>query len=184
VSHEEPTEILYGLVAEFDDSDTLLKAAATVRDAGYTVTDAHVPFPIHGLSEALGIKRTILPWIVLICGLLGCLGGFMLQHWISVDSYPLNVGGRPLNSWPSFIPVTFECTILLAGLSTLFGMLGLNGLPRPHHPVFNTPNFERATANGYFLCIEAVDPKFNATETRALMDSLDAVAVSEVFDDA
>lgn len=176
--------ILYGLVAEFDDSDTLIAAAERVRDAGYTHTDAHVPFPIHGLTQALGQRRTVLPWIVLTCGILGCIGGFTLQYWISVDAYPLNVGGRPFNSWPSFIPVTFECTILLAGLSTLFGMLGLNGLPRPHHPVFNTPNFERATSNGYFLCVEATDPKFNAGETRGLMDGLGAKLVSEVFDDS
>ena len=176
---EEPT--LYGLVAEFDDAHVLVAAAERVRDAGYTHTDAHVPFPIHGLAEALGMRRTILPWIVLTCGLLGCIGGFTLQYWVSVDAYPVNVGGRPLNSWPSFIPVTFECTILLAGLSTLFGMLALNGLPRLHHPVFNTPHFERATGNGYFLCIESSDPKFDLDKTRDLMNDLGAKVVSEVM---
>ena len=184
MSHHDKEPKLYGLVAEFDDSHVLIAAAERVRDAGYTHTDAHAPFPVHGLAEALGMKRTVLPWIVLTCGILGCCGGFLLQYWVSVEAYPLNVGGRPFNSWPSFIPVTFECTILLAGLSTLIGMLALNGLPRPYHPVFNTPNFERASSNGYFLCIEATDPNFDLGETRGLMDDLGAVAVSEVYDDA
>lgn len=174
---------LYGLAVEFDNSSSLVRAAERIRDAGYTRTDAYAPFPVHGLTEALGIRRTILPWIVLGGGLTGCIGGFMLQYWISVSAYPLNVGGRPLNSWPSFIPVTFECTILLAGLSAMIGMIALNGLPRPHHPVFNTPNFERATGNGFFLVVEADDPNFEMEPTRALLDELGGAAVSEVYDD-
>ncbi len=174
---------LYGLVVEFGDSNALVKAAERVRDSGYTHTDAHAPFPVHGLTEALGIRRTILPWIVLGGGLTGCIGGFMLQYWVSVSAYPLNVGGRPLNSWPSFIPVAFECTILLAGLSAMIGMIALNGLPRPHHPVFNAPNFERASGNGFFLVVEADDPQFDLQSTRALLDDLGGAAVSEVYDD-
>ena len=183
MSTEQTEPKLYGLVAEFDDSDVLLAAAKKTADAGYTQTDAHVPYPIHGLSEALGMKRTILPWIVFTCGLLGCIGGFYLQYWISAVDYPVNVGGRPYVSWPSFIPVTFECTILLAGLSSLIGMLSLNGLPRPHHPIFNAPNFEKASENTFFLCIEAEDSQFDLERTKAFMNELGAQAVSEVYDD-
>jgi hypothetical protein len=171
---------LYGLVAQFENADQLVEAASKVRDAGYTATDAHVPFPVHGLSDALGVKRTVLPWIVLGGGITGCIGGFLLQYWVSVHAYALNVGGRPLNSWPSFIPVTFECTILFAGISTLIGMLALNGLPRPYHPVFNTPDFERATGNGFFLVVEASDPQFELQETRGFLDGLGPMKVSEV----
>lgn len=173
-------EKLYAVVAEFDDAEKLVEAAEHTRDQGYTKIDAHVPFPVHGLTEALGVKRTILPWIVFTGGLLGCLGGFYLQYWISMDAYPLNVGGRPMNSWPSFIPVTFECTILGAALSTIIGMLSLNGLPRPHHSIFNTPGFERASNNGLFLCIESEDPKFDLSETKQFLERLGASAVSEV----
>ncbi|NKB25745.1 MAG: DUF3341 domain-containing protein [Kiritimatiellae bacterium] len=171
---------IYGLVAEFNDSDLLIKAAEQTQEAGYTKTDAYTPFPVHGLTEALGIKRTILPWIVLTGGILGCLGGFYLQYWVSVEAYPLNVGGRPFNSWPSFIPVTFECTILGAALSAIIGMLSLNGLPQPYHSIFNTPNFERASNDGFFLCIEEQDPKFDKKQTRRLLEDLGAVSVSEV----
>ena len=172
---------LYALVAEFDDSNAVLQAAEKTCAAGYTRTDAHSPYPVHGLSEALGMPRTVLPWITLAGGLLGCLGGFMLQYWVSAVEYPHNVGGRPYFSWPSFIPIIFECTILGAGLSTFFGMLGLNGLPRPYHDVFNTPNFERASEDRFFLCIEAADPKFDLASTRAFLEGLGALAVSEVY---
>ena len=182
MSMENTEPKLYGLVAEFEDSDVLLVAAQKTADEGYTHTDAHVPFPIHGLSEALGMKRTILPWIVFTCGLLGCIGGFYLQYWVSAVEYPLNVGGRPYLSWPSFIPVTFECTILLAGLSCLIGMLALNGLPRPYHPIFNAPNIEKASENTFFLCIEADDPKFELEAARSFMNGLGADAVSEVYE--
>lgn len=174
---------LYALVAEFNETDELLNAAEKVRDEGYKDTDAHVPFPVHGLDEALGIKRSILPWFVLLGGILGGSGGYLLQYWVSVEAYPLNIGGRPLHSWPSFVPIIFECTILGAGLTTFFAMLGLNGLPRPHHPVFNTPNFEGASEDRYFLAIEATDPKFDLVQTKQLLESLGPVAVSEVTDE-
>lgn len=171
---------IFGLVAEFDDSDTLLAAAHRTRETGYTCTDAYAPVPVHGLAEALGAQRTILPWIVFAGGLLGCIGGFMLQYWVSVIEYPVNVGGRPFNSWPSFVPVTFECTILGAALFTILGMLILNGLPQPHHPVFNTPGFERASNDRYFLSIEATDPRFSETDTRTFLEGLGALQVSLV----
>lgn len=171
---------LYALVAEFADSDTLLAAAHRTREAGYTQTDAFAPVPVHGLAEALGARRTILPWIVFLGGLLGCIGGFYLQYWVSVMEYPVNIGGRPLNSWPSFIPVTFECTILGAGLFTIIGMLALNGLPRPYHPVFNTPGFERASDDRFFLCIESDDPQFDLDRTRAFLEDTGPDRVSAV----
>ena len=175
---KEPT--LYGIIAEFDDSDVLMAAAKKTTAEGYTKTDAYVPYPVHGLDDALGVKRTILPWIVLAAALGGGLGGFYLQYWISVEAYPLNVGGRPMFSWPSFMPITFECTILAAGVTTLVAMLALNGLPLPYHPIFNAPNFERASRDGFFLCIEADDEKFDAEATRTFMETLGAKAVSEV----
>lgn len=171
---------LYGLIAEFDNTDDLVAAAVKVRDAGYVKTDAYAPFPVHGLSEALGVQRTILPWIVLAGGLLGGFGGFMLQYWVSVIEYPMNIGGRPYFSWPSFVPIIFECTILGAGVTTLLGMLGLNGLPQPYHPVFNAQNFERASEDGYFLCVEAADEKFDLQATRSLLEESGPKQVTEV----
>jgi hypothetical protein len=132
------------------------------------------------LAEAIGFKRTLVPLLVLLGGAVGGIGGYSLQYWISVIDYPLNVGGRPLHSWPAFIPVTFELTILVAALAAVLGMLALNGLPRPHHPVFNVSAFELATRNRFFLCIEATDPKFDARETRHFLQSLKAQAVYEV----
>lgn len=175
----EPTKI-FGLIAEFDQSSDLLAAAAKARDAGFVNMDAYVPFPVHGLDEALGIKRSRLPWIVLAGAIAGGLGGFFLQYWVSVIEYPLNIGGRPFFSWPSFIVITFECTILGAGLTIITAMLGLNGLPRPHHPIFNAPNFERASQDGFFLCIESEDPRFDLAETRSFLASCSPKAVSEV----
>ena len=131
----------YGLIAEFDDPTSLVAAAANARDAGYRCMDAYSPFPIEELHHALGSHQTKLPLIVLIGGLVGCLGGYALQYWASAITYPLNVGGKPLHSWPAFIPVTFECTILVAALSAVLGMLALNGLPQPYHPVFNVSRF-------------------------------------------
>ncbi len=142
--------------------------------------DAYSPFPVEGLSEALGFHRTRVPLIVLIGGLIGCVGGFYLQYWGAVIDYPINVGGRPLNSWPSFIPITFELTILIAALFAFFGVLALNGLPMPYHPVFNVERFELASRNRFFLCIEAVDSKFDPTGTRAFLESTGARGVYEV----
>ena len=172
--------VLYGLMAEFESPTDVVAAARRAYEEGYRKMDAYSPFPIEELSEAIGFHRNRLPMIVLIGGIIGCIGGFALCYWASVYAYPLNVGGRPLNSWPSFIPVTFETTILVAALAAVLGMLALNGLPQPYHPVFNAPRFELASRNTFFLCIEADDPKFNLEETRAFLDSLSPVEVTDV----
>ncbi len=171
---------IYGLIAEFDRPEDLRAAARRAYEEGYRKLDAFSPLPIEGLADAMGLHRTQVPLIVLAGGLLGFLGGFYLQYWIHVIDYPMNVGGRPYNSWPSFIPVTFEMTVLFAALAALLGMLALNGLPMPHHPVFNVPRFALATRDRFFLCIEARDPKFDPEATRRFLESLHAREVSEV----
>ena len=170
----------YGLVAEFDTAQTLVKAAEKARDAGYRSMDGYSPFPIEGLMEALGHRAKALPLLVLFGGLLGGLGGYLLQWYTATQSYPLNVGGRPLHSWPMFIPVTFECTILGAALTAVFGMLGLNGLPEPYHPLFHVERFALASRDRFFLAIRANDPKFSLQETRKFLESLGAREVTEV----
>jgi hypothetical protein len=172
--------MLYGLMAEFESPTDIVAAARRAYEEGYRRMDAFSPFPIEELSEAIGFHRNRLPLIVLIGGVLGCVGGFALCYWASVHAYPLNVGGRPLNSWPAFIPVTFETTILVAALSAVFGMLALNGLPQPYHPVFNTPRFELASRNTFFLLIEARDPRFDLEATRAFLDGLGSREVIDV----
>jgi ActD protein len=172
--------LIYGLMAEFISPEDLLAAARRTHQEGYRRMDAYSPLPIEGLSEAIGFHRTRVPLIVLLGGIAGCLGGFLLQYWIAVIYYPINVGGRPLNSWPSFIPVTFEMTILLAATSAVLGMLLLNGLPMPYHPVFNVPRFELATKNRFFLCIEARDPKFERERTRQFLEGLGSQGVYDV----
>jgi hypothetical protein len=171
---------LYGLMTMFDNPDDLVSAAQKTYDTGYRKMDAYSPFPIHGLAEAVGYRKRILPWIVLAGGIFGCVAGFTLQYWVSVSAMPLNIGGRPLNSWPAFIPVTFECTILGAALSAILGMLALNGLPRPHHPVFNQPRFAMATRNRFFLCIETADPLFDRETTGKYLEELSPYGVLEV----
>jgi len=171
---------LYGVMAEFESPDDVLAAARNAYDAGYRKMDAYSPFPVEGLSEAVGFHHTRLPWIVLCGGITGALTGFFLQYYVAVIDYPLNIGGRPLNSWPAFIPVTFELTILFSALSAVIGMIALNGLPRPYHPVFNVPGFSRASRNRFFLCIEAADPGFDYEKTRSFLKSLKAVEVSDV----
>jgi hypothetical protein len=171
---------LYGLMAEFDGPGDLLDAAQRAYEEGYRRMDAYSPFPVHGLAEAIGFHRTRLPLLVLVGGIIGGIGGYCLQYWVSAVDYPLNIGGRPLNSWPAFIPVTFELIILVAALSAVLGMLALNGLPMPYHPVFNVPAFELATRNRFFLCIEAVDAKFDVEETRRFLKSLKPSGVHEV----
>jgi ActD protein len=171
---------IYGLMAEFDNPTSLLAATKRAYSEGYRQMDAYTPFPVEGLSRALGFRRSSVPLIVLIGGLLGCLGGYFLQYYIAAIYWPLNVGGRPFNSWPMFIPVTFELTVLCAALFAFFGMLALNGLPKPHHPVFNTPRFELASRDRFFLCIEATDPKFDHSSTRSFLESLEAKEVSDV----
>ena len=170
----------YGLIAEFDDPGALVAATAKARDAGYRRIDAYSPFPIEELHEAMGAHHSRLPLIVLIGGLIGCISGFALQYWVSVIAYPVNVGGRPFNSWPAFIPVTFECTILGASLDAVLGMLALNGLPMPYHAVFNVTRFALASRNRFFLCIEARDRQFDLDATRTFLESLGPREVSVV----
>src|SRR5215471_13735450 len=164
---------LYGVMAEFESPTAVVEAARRAYSAGYRRMDAFSPYPIEELTEALGIKHTKLPLIVLIGGISGCLGGYGLCYWVSAMVYPLNIGGRPLHSWPVFIPVTFECTILLAALSAVFGMLALNGLPQPYHPVFNVERFALASRNTFFLCIEARHPNFDRVRTREFLSELE-----------
>ncbi len=173
---------IYGLMAEFDDPTSLVAATERAHREGYRCMDAYSPFPIEALHEALGAHHTRLPLIVLIGGLCGCIGGYALQYWSSVMAYPLNIGGKPLHSWPAFIPVTFECTILVAALAAVLGMLALNGLPQPYHPVFNVPRFALASRNRFFLCIESVDPKFDVERTREFLTTLNPREVSTVAD--
>ena len=171
---------MYGLIAEFDNPEALVGAAHRAFAEGFRKMDAYSPFPVEGLAEALGFHRTRVPLIVLTGGILGCLGGFFLQYWLAVMDYPINVGGRPLNSWPSFIPVTFELTILIAALSAFFGVLALNGLPMPYHPVFNVERFELASRNRFFLLIEAADPRFDSAGTRRFLENIGSHGVYEV----
>ena len=173
----------YGVMGEFATPEELIHAVEKTREAGYRRLDAYAPFPVEGLSEALGLKRNLVPLITLLGGLGGGLTGFFFQFWANVSSYPLNLGGRPLNSWPAFIPVTFELTILGAALSAVFGMLALNRLPQPHHPVFNVHRFTHASSDRFFVCIEARDPKFHLVDTARFLQSLHAHHVSEVSDD-
>ncbi len=171
---------LYGLMAEFDNAEALLAAAEKTRDAGYKQFEAYTPIPIHGLDEAVGYRGTRLPWVIFGAGLLGAGGMFALQTWINLAAYPMNIGGRPLFSWPAFIPATFEGMVLLSAFAAVFGLIAACGLPRPYHPVFNAPNFERASVDRFFLCIEAADPKFELKRTRQFLESLEPLAVSTV----
>jgi hypothetical protein len=174
--------VVYGLMAEFDDPSSLVAATHRAHDEGYRCMDAYSPFPIEELHDALGSKHTKLPLIVLIGGVCGCIGGYALQYWSSVFAYPLNIGGKPLHSWPAFVPVAFECTILAAALSCVLGMLALNGLPMPYHPVFNVPRFALASRNRFFLCIESKDPKFDVEGTRHFLETLNPREVTSVAD--
>jgi hypothetical protein len=171
---------IYGLMAEFGEPEELLEASRKVRDAGYAAFDAYTPFPIDGLGEAVGHKRSPIPFLVFGGGLMGALTGFGMMWSSSVIFYPINSGGRPFNSWPAFIPITFELTILFAALTAVVSMFFLNRLPMPYHPVFNAPGFERASQDRFFLCIEADDPKFEAKRTRAFLEGLGPEKVSEV----
>jgi len=170
---------LYGLLAEFDQPERLVEAARETHAAGYRRIDAFSPMPVEGLNEALHFRRTNMALVVLVGGLIGAASGYALQYWVAVIAYPLNVAGRPLNSWPAFIPVTFEMTILLASLAGVLGMLALNGLPRPHHPLFNVPRFARASRDKFFLLVEASDPLFQAEAARQFLLEIGAI---EVFD--
>ena len=173
-------EGLYGVVAEFSDPQTLLDAAQRTRQEGYTATDAFSPFPIHGLAEAVGFHKSRLSAIVLTMGILGGVGGFFMCWYANVIAYPLNIGGKPVNSWPAWIPITFECAILLAAFGAVFGMLALNGLPMPYHPIFNLRRFDSASRDKFFLVIQARDPRFNLEEARRFLESLGPREVTDV----
>jgi len=171
---------LYGLLAEFDNPEDLVAAARRAHEEGYRKMDAYTPMPVHGLAEALGSHRTRVPLLVLVGGLFGCGAAYAMLYVIETYVYPLNVGGRPYNSWPAFIPITFETTVLFAALAAVFGMLALNGLPRPHHPIFNAPRFALASHDRFFLCIEAGDPKFELDAARKFLEGLHAREVTAV----
>lgn len=179
--HTEAPEGPYGLLAQFESETELIAALERVREAGYAKLDAFTPYPSHDVIHALGAKRSKVPLIVLIGGIVGALAGFGLQYWTAVIDYPLNIGGRPYNSWVSFIVVTFELTILIGSLSGVVGMFALNGLPQPYHPVFNVQSFvDRAGVDRFFLLIESTDDKFDEAETGCFLGSLGAASVERV----
>src|SRR5579872_4918330 len=171
---------LYGIMAQFREPEEVLEAANRAYAAGYRNMDAYSPMPIEGLAEAVGFRRNWVSPIVLLFGMCGCVGGFMLLWWITVVAYPHNVAGRPFNSWPAYIPITFEMMVLIPCLTAVIGMLAMNGLPEPYHPVFNVPEFQRCSRDRFFLCIEATDPKFDVAGTRQFLEELHPLEVSEV----
>jgi hypothetical protein len=171
---------LHGLMAQFTTHEQLIEAARRAHEQGYRRMDAYTPFPVEGLAETLGRKRTSVPLIVLVGGICGGLGGYFVQWYSMAADYPVNVGGRPFNSWPAYIPITFEMTVLAAALAAIVGMLVLNRLPQPYHPVFNAPGFDRASIDRFFLCIEASDPKFAPLATRQFLEALQPESVAEV----
>lgn len=177
-----PAPGLYGLLAEYGSAQELLEAVRQVRRAGLRAIDAFTPFPVEAISEEVcDHRRSRVPLICLTGGIIGALAGWGLAYWTSTIDYPMNIGGKPFNSWPAFIPVIFECTVLFASFSAAIGMLSLNGLPQPYHPVFNVDSFRRkASRDGFFLCVEAVDARFDAAETRSLLLGTGALEVSDV----
>jgi hypothetical protein len=171
---------IYGMMAEFDTPVALVEAAKRTYQAGYKKIDAYTPFPVEGLAEEIGFHRDEVPLVVLIGGIVGGLTGYLMQYWMSAVAYPLNIGGKPYHSWPAFIVITFEMTILFAGISAVFGMLALNGLPMPYHPVFNVPRFTRASRDRFFLVVFSSDVKYDPAATRQFLESLDPLSVSQV----
>ena len=172
----------YGLLAEFDSPTSLVKAAEQTRDAGYIKIDAYSPLPIEGLAEAIGFHHDLVPLVTLIGAIIGGTTGYLMQYWINVINYPLNIGGKPFHSWPSFIVVTFEMTILFGGISAVFGMLALNGLPMPYHPVFNVSRFAFASKDRFFLIVFSSDKKYDAVKTRQFLEGLNPKSLTEVPD--
>jgi hypothetical protein len=180
---EQHRTVIHGVMGEFESPEQILAAAKAAREAGYKHIEAYTPFPVEGLSEAIGIRWTAVPLITLIGGLGGGLTGFGLQYWVAAITYPMNIAGRPLNSWPAFIPVTFELTVLGASIFAVVGMLALNRLPQPYHPVFNVERFARASTDRFFLCIEARDSQFNLADSARFLQGLNAQHVTEVKDE-
>lgn len=178
--HKEVDTSPYGMIAEFESAEEVLAAAERTRAEGYRQMDAFTPFPVHGLAEAIEFHDSRQPWLIFLAGIGGAVAGYGLQYFVHVMDYPMNIGGKPLNSWPAFIPVTFECTILLAALTAVVTMFMLNDLPRPHHPIFNAKNFERASQDRFFLFIESGDERYDAGATRRFLERLGARDVSEV----
>jgi hypothetical protein len=174
------TTPIYGIMAEFDSASDLVAAARKTHEAGYRKIDAYSPFPVEELAEAIGFHTNRVALVTLIGGIFGGLSGYLLQYWISVDSYPVVIGGKPYHSWPAFIVPTFELTILFAGIFAVLGMLALNGLPMPYHPVFNVPRFAMATKDRFFLIVFSTDPKYSPTSTRQFLESLGPRSISEV----
>lgn len=170
----------WGVMASFDSPGQLLAAISKAKQAGYKAMEAYTPYPNEEVIEALGHHHSKVPLLTLVAALAGGFGGFSLASWVSLQAYPMNIGGRPLLSWVSFIPVTFETTVLAAGLTAAIGMILLNGLPEPYHPVFNAPGFERASQDRFFLCIEATDPKFDPSTTRSFLSTLHPIEVVDV----
>lgn len=171
---------LWGYLAQFDSPESLLAAAKRVRDAGYARWDAHTPFPVHGLNDAMGLRPTRLPWIVLAAGFVGAATGLVLQWFTNAFDYPLLISGKPIFSLPANIPVMFELTILFAAVAAFVGMLGLNGLPRPHHALFRSRRFRRTTTDGFFISIEASDPKFEPAGTKRFLQALSGTEIETI----
>lgn len=182
--HHDDTPRLYGVIAEFNEADALVHAAEKAYKAGYRSMDAYSPYPVHGLAEAIGFRWTAVSRCTLIGGLTGTLTAFLLQYIGTVVHYPYDIGGKPFFSWPSYFPILFELTILFGAFSALGSMLFLNGLPQPNHPIFNAKRFDRASSDGFFLCIESDDAQFDAEKTKEFLSGLHPVEVSEVYDDA
>lgn len=180
VESEEPK--LYGLIADFPDSDSLVAATRQVSAAGYKHVDTHTPYPVGETADALGFPKSEMGVVMFVGGLVGATGGFFMQYWDNTYGYSLNIGGRPYMSWPSFIPITFEMMVLTAALSGLFGLMAICGLPRLNHPLFNSKTFERFSKDRFILSIEAADPKFDAAQTRAFLTGLNPISVEEVYE--
>src|SRR5437016_5695650 len=175
-----PRTPVFGVMAEFQKAQEVLEATRRARQEGYTQMDAYTPYPVEGLASELGLRNTGIPFVVLTAGLVGAAVGYFMQYYASAVDYPFNAGGRPYHSWPAFIPITFEVMVLVAGFAALLGMLLLNGLPRPYHPVFNVPRFTEASQDRFFLCIEATDPKFDREGTTRFLAALGPCGVMEV----
>ena len=174
------TTPIYGMMAEFDSATALVEAARKTHEAGYRKIDAYSPFPVEELAEAIGFHTNRVALVTLIGAIVGGLTGYLMQYWMNGVNYPVIVGGKPPHSWPAFVPITFEMTILFGGISAVLGMLALNGLPMPYHPVFNVPRFAMATKDRFFLIVFSTDPKYNPATTRAFLESLAPRSISEV----